>query len=286
MLTQNQFLTLSDKTEVHVQIQKADCPVWLIATHGLGEHLGRHQYLIDLFAQDFNILLYDLRGHGKSSGRRAHVDIFTRYYQDLEEIILMLKDKESMERFVLFGHSMGGTIVCGYVQSQKCPSLSPEKIFLSSPALNVGGKMRALVEHLSPSFFARLSSLPFSLEIGGGVPLDKLSHDHRIGVDYKNDSLCCLHIHTKLIFELILAMKTIFSRPLGFKKPSECAYGTKDEVVDSGAIKDYFHTLEDSVRVKSFVGAYHEIHHETQEYRSDYFDYLKDSLTAVLGPGI
>ena len=285
MLIGSQFLTLSDKTKLHVQIKRVNCPVWLIATHGLGEHLGRQQHLVDLFSQEFNILLYDLRGHGLSSGRRAHVDHFTRYYQDLEEIILMLRDKEGMGSFVLFGHSMGGTITCGYVQFQKDPSLSPERIFLSSPALNVGGKMSALVKHLPPSLLSGLSSLPFSLAMMGSVDLNKLSHNRRIVEDYRNDSLCCLHIHTKLIFEFILAMKTVFSSPLGLKNPSHCAYGTKDEVVDTGAIKDYFHTVESSVRVKSFAGAYHEIHHESEEYRSDYFDYLKNSLTAALGPG-
>lgn len=279
MFTESQFFTLSDKTELHIKMHKADHPVWLIATHGLAEHLGRHQYLIDLFAQDFNILLYDLRGHGKSIGRRVYVDRFTYYFQDLEEIILMLKNQHAMKQFVLFGHSVGGTITCGYLQNQKDPVLYPKKIFLSSPAVNVSGKMGLLIKYLSSNIFAKLSSLPFSIELKGVIDLKKLSHDNSVFEDYINDQLNCLHLHTKLMMELSWAMKTVFSRPLQLKSPCFCAYGTKDEILDPVAIRDYFNMVEPSVKVQSFPGAYHEIHNESEEYRSDYFSYLKNSLT-------
>ena len=38
---------------------------WIVVTHGIGEHLGRHQYLTNLLREKYNICFYDLRGHGE-----------------------------------------------------------------------------------------------------------------------------------------------------------------------------------------------------------------------------
>ena len=65
---------MKDGVELHAKIQETGSPIWLIHTHGIGEHLDRHQYLTDLFGKDFNIFQYDLRGHGRSLGPSAYVE--------------------------------------------------------------------------------------------------------------------------------------------------------------------------------------------------------------------
>ena len=278
MLIESQFFTLSDGTPLHVQMVESGHPVWLIVTHGIGEHLGRHQYLINLLKGSFNILFYDLRGHGKSGGRRAYVDRFSLYYKDLDEIIAMLRDEYAMKRLALFGHSMGGTITCGYVQEKRNDPLYPEKIFLSSPAIGLAGYSGIVMDYLPLSVFGGLASLPLSLELSKLVDLSYLSHDSKVGEDYRKDCLNCLHLHSKLILELILATKKIFSRPLRVKGSCFCAYATKDRVVSPNATKSYFQMMEHATIVEAFTGAYHEIHNEIPEYRVKYFRFLKDSL--------
>ena len=87
MITEEKFIKMPDGVELHGQIREVGSQIWLIATHGIGEHLGRHNYLIDLFGHDFNVFQYDLRGHGQSQGKPAYIEDFFQYMEDLQEII-------------------------------------------------------------------------------------------------------------------------------------------------------------------------------------------------------
>src|SRR6187431_299040 len=72
---------------------------WLIITHGLGEHLGRHEFFLKFFSQNFNIAIYDVRGHGRSGGKRAWVEHFGDFSKDLDAVIHYLKKDFSMQSF-------------------------------------------------------------------------------------------------------------------------------------------------------------------------------------------
>ncbi len=282
MLTESKFLTLRDKVDLHVQVKEVDSPVWLIATHGIGEHMGRHNYLMNLFARDFNILLYDLRGHGKSSGRRAYVDSFSDFYNDLDEILNMLREQYNLKRYILFGHSMGALITAGYLQKIANAENYPEKIFLSSPSISVPGLMGSFVKYAPRSIFNFLSSQPISVELGGLVDLRRLSHNPNIYRDYLEDPNNCLKIHSKLLLEMVLAMRDVFSKPLRLKCAGDCVYGTSDTIIDPDAINEYFSTIEKTIVLNPYEGAWHEIHNESESYRKNYFEFLKNSLFEIL----
>lgn len=66
MFMDKKFLKMRDGAELYVQIKESGSPVWIIGTHGVGEHMGRHKYLPEQFGRDFNIFQYDLRGHGSA----------------------------------------------------------------------------------------------------------------------------------------------------------------------------------------------------------------------------
>ena len=68
-----------DGTPLRCLIRETGCSKWLIVTHGLGEHLERHEYILKLFSQNFNIAIYDVRGHGRSGGTRAYVENFENF---------------------------------------------------------------------------------------------------------------------------------------------------------------------------------------------------------------
>ena len=43
--------------------------------HGIGEHSGRYMNVVDyMVPNQIGVYGYDLRGHGKSLGRRGHID--------------------------------------------------------------------------------------------------------------------------------------------------------------------------------------------------------------------
>ena len=89
-----------------------DARVMLI--HGFGEHSNRYANLIDgLLAARIAVHAVDHRGHGRSSGRRGHIQRWTEYRGDMAALWASLPD-DRRPRFV-YGHSMGALIALDYV---------------------------------------------------------------------------------------------------------------------------------------------------------------------------
>ena len=84
--------------------------------HGLGEHSGRYVNWAENFNQE-NIAFcsFDLRGHGKSSGKRGDV---SKYDDLMDDVAVFLENGKA--RFpdcpqFLYGHSLGGNLAANYV---------------------------------------------------------------------------------------------------------------------------------------------------------------------------
>jgi acylglycerol lipase len=281
MISEQHFIKMRDNIELHAQIQEVGAPVWLIVTHGIGEHLNRHLYLKDIAQGKFNILFYDLRGHGLSMGEGAYISDFFEYMEDLKEVLEYLKERYKMERFVLFGHSMGALITAGLIQRYLTEELSPELVYLNAPPVGFYGPLGKIVEYAPRSVFSTLSKLPLSVRLGGMVDLNYLSHDVRVKDEYIKDTRNHLELHSKLVLELVRGSGEVFSRPLRPDCPAYVSYGTDDRVIGVKQLKQFFNFVEKSFEVKEFHGAYHEIHNEIEKYRKPYFDYVTQCLHQV-----
>ena len=278
ILSEHKFIQMRDEVELHAEILERDCSCWLIVTHGIGEHLKRHLYLKELFSQNFNILFYDLRGHGRSLGESAYISDFEIFYHDLHELIHFLSNRYKMKRFKLFGHSMGALITSGYIQNFVDSSFYPETIFLSLPPVGLPGFLGEALNGTPLGLIDAFTKFPYSLKIPGMVNLDNLSHDSRIKEEFFEDDLTCKKLHSKLLLELVKATRQVFSKALKPQCPAYVTYGSEDKIISPEAIELYFSDVEKFFTIKKFSGAYHEIHNEVEKYRRPYFSFLKDSL--------
>ncbi|MCG8529886.1 MAG: lysophospholipase, partial [Desulfovibrionales bacterium] len=85
----------------------------LAIVHGLGEHSGRYQNLIAALAPlPISIHALDHRGHGKSAGKRGHINAFSDYTEDLDRFLDEITTPP-LPTFVL-GHSLGGLIALSH----------------------------------------------------------------------------------------------------------------------------------------------------------------------------
>lgn len=276
-------ISLRDGVKLFTQVYEKGSNVWLIATHGIGEHLGRHKYIEGLCGHNVNIFQYDLRGHGRSSGEKAYIQSFEQYYKDLEDCISYLRDKYEMKEYILFGHSMGALITYGFAQKfLNEDSQMPKGIILSAPPVALPGPLGKAVGLIPDSIVAKLASYKASLPLGGLVDLKHLSHRQEIAKEYVEDKFNHLKLHTKLLLELVKESRSVFAKPLGHDLPLYCAYGTRDGVVDPDALKNYFTNIQTQVHLKAIDGAYHEIHNELDKYRLPYFDFLKNALDTII----
>jgi len=88
----------------------------VIVTHGRGEHSGRYAHVASaLIASGFAVVLYDLRGHGRSSGRRGDVPGYGSLLDDLGCVTRRAAAVNASAPIFFFGHSLGGQIVLNYL---------------------------------------------------------------------------------------------------------------------------------------------------------------------------
>lgn len=282
MFMDSKFLKMRDGAEIYVKIKETGSPVWIVATHGIGEYMDRHKYIPELFGHDFNIFQYDLRGHGRSPGRRAYLSDFSLYMEDLKEIIIFLEQKYRMDRYILFGHSMGALITCAFMQNYVEDERYPESVVVNAPPCGASGLLGKIIKILPTPFFNSVCEIPYSLPISGLVNLEYLSHDPRTKEDYIKDPLNSLKLESKLIFELMKCAQSTFARPIRSKCPSFVTVGGDDRVVGADDVIEYFTNVDKSFNLKVFDGAYHEIHNEIEKYRKPYLEYLKSVFSEVL----
>jgi alpha-beta hydrolase superfamily lysophospholipase len=159
---------------------------WAMAlvVHGLGEHGGRYGIVAEALTRDgIDVHAYDQRGFGGSAGERAYVDRWSRLHDDLQIVLVGLRDDRPGLPLILYGHSMGGLVAAGYVLSA-APRPLPDLLVLSSPGLDSSfpGWKRSMAAVLAPVMpHARLSNGPLR---------DGLSHDPAIREAYARDPLC------------------------------------------------------------------------------------------------
>lgn len=282
MILEEKLIESFDGTKLRALISEKGSPIWIIVTHGLGEHCERHQYFEEYFAEYFNILFYDVRGHGGSEGKRAYVNNFDDFCQDLGEIIKYLKNEYNCNRYFLFGHSMGGLITARFMQNFVDKNFYPEKVYLSSPPVAAPGVMGE-VFHYGPHFFINsLKKLPFSIPLKGTLDLKKLSHDMRVYEQYIKDPKNILAIESKLLFEIVNASKETFARPLRINCELYVSIGTEDKLVSPNHLIHYFTEVEKNAKLNKTKGGYHELHNEIEKYRRPHMEFMKEALMGNL----
>ncbi len=130
------FLKADDGIALFVrryQPDSRDAERSVLLVHGMAEHGQCYQHVAEsMVARGWNVVLPDLRGHGRSGGDHIHVDDFAEYVTDLKQIF----DASGLrsQNTVLVGHSMGGLISARFVQQfPQCVSA----LALLSPLLGV-----------------------------------------------------------------------------------------------------------------------------------------------------
>ncbi len=66
----------------------------LILVHGMGEHTGRYSHVAAAMnKQGYALVGFDLRGHGKSGGKRGHTPSLERLFDDLDGFFAQVEER-------------------------------------------------------------------------------------------------------------------------------------------------------------------------------------------------
>lgn len=251
----------SDGIELFIQsftTENSENSVLLI--HGLGEHSGRYNCLIDnLNNQKISVFTMDLRGHGKSQGKRGHSPSFYQLLEDIQLFIQVIKPLTGNQKRILYGHSMGGSLVINYLIRFSVKNI--DGAILSSPAFKpaftppkIKVLMGSLFQHLIPS-----------LTLNNELDLKGLSRDINVIDNYKNDKFVHDRLSIRLGLDLLKFGGIALKNAKEYNFPTLIVHGKKDILTSFQASKEFSENSGKKVTFIEFENAYHEIHNESEK---------------------
>ncbi|WP_151705202.1 alpha/beta hydrolase [Nitrincola alkalilacustris] len=125
------FLEGAELVVQHFRVQRPLGTVLVV--HGFTDHAGIYVHLIRyLLARRWNVLIYDLPGHGLSGGEPLMVDEFGTYVRQLGGLMRGYR-RELVQPMVLLGQSTGGAIAMTHQIVQ--PDLPVARQILLAPLI-------------------------------------------------------------------------------------------------------------------------------------------------------
>ncbi|MEM7594780.1 MAG: lysophospholipase [Cyanobacteria bacterium P01_A01_bin.83] len=247
----------------------------LIIVHGHGAHSDIFTNVVEyLVEQNYTIYSFDLRGHGRSPGKRGYINNWAEYRLDLDAFVKLTQTQEPELPLFLAGQSMGGTIVLDYVL-RTSPQLTG--LVLISPALGLSvAPWKLLIGQL-------LSSVWAGFTLSAGIDFATASRDPEVIAANSQDPLRHGQGTARLARELLKTMDWVKLNGNKLQVPLLMLHGEADRVTLFESSQIFFEglTLADKEMPK-YPDSYHELHNDLN-YREVLAD-LKDWLERHLEP--
>jgi len=225
--------------------------------HGLGEHSGRYAHVAEALTKaGYNLIGFDLRGHGLSEGPLGHTPDYEHIMDDVA--LFMQKSNEffgSDHPNFLYGHSLGGSIVLNYALRQK-PNLNG--VISTDPALRLSFEppkiklvLGKIMANLMPTF-----------SMNNALDVNALARDAAIVKAYQDDVLVHDRLSAKLVMELFDSGKYALEHTADWTLPLLLMHGSEDRISSCQASEEFAQKAGDIVTFKQWDGFYHEIHND------------------------
>ncbi|MCW8195290.1 alpha/beta hydrolase [Proteobacteria bacterium 005FR1] len=231
----------------------------MLIVHGLAEHSGRYRPLVHHFVpMGYAVYGFDHLGHGKSEGPRCHADAIEDFTENLQRMVLWVKERHPGKKLILFGHSMGGLITANYLidhQQEVNETILSAPAIMSSAEPTLGQKIKVgLLHRIRPrAQFRKLDP-------------EGISRDSDVVQDYRNDPL----VHTgPMSIGLALVLGGAMSRArrdaAQITLPVLIVQGGHDLLVDPKGAKALFESIGSQRKhLKYYPDAYHELLNEPE----------------------
>jgi alpha-beta hydrolase superfamily lysophospholipase len=207
----------------------------MVITHGLAEHSECYHHVAKELCDDgWKVFGWDMRGHGRSEGKRGFVKHLSNYIEDLHTLIgQVIKPKDHL---VMFGHSMGGLVSVRYNQLKR-PSV--EALCLSSPALGLSVKVPKFKEALAHVAVKWVPTLTMYNEI----KYEDLTRDEDMLKSHYSDTLRHDKISPGLFLSMVESFNFAQDEAAEIKIPVLMQLSGEDRLVSIDAARDFFEKL-------------------------------------------
>lgn len=228
----------------------------LIIVHGFGEHCRRYTNVANwLVPMGYAVYSMDLRGYGRSEGRRGHITRWSDYTHDVELLVREVQKHETSIPLFMLGHSLGGLIALDYEANS---SDGLRGIIVTGPTLGSVG--------VSPVMFALSKMLSrivpaFTLDIH--LDATAISRDPAVVKAYRDDPLVHSLATARLGTELTAAKERVNANAPGVQLPLLIMQGGADRLAPPEGSRQYFERVAlCDKQYRLFPDAFHELHND------------------------
>lgn len=252
--------TTKDGLKIYAQGWEPEAPAKAVIclVHGLGEHSGRYGDVATYLNQaGYTVLAYDLRGHGRTEGKRGHAT-FDQFATDT--MLLLQKATErypGLPRF-LYGHSLGGIIVLdtGLRYQPEIAGVVATSSGLRTALEQQRGKILLIkiMGNIAPTF-----STP------SGLDAQALSHDPQVVEKYIKDPLVHGMVSAAFGKNALVEIPWIYQHASEWKLPLLLMHGSEDRIAFVEGSQQFAKLVPGDCTLKVWEGFYHETHNEPEK---------------------
>lgn len=228
----------------------------MVLVHGIGEHIGRYDHVAEFFtARGYVVVGIDHYGHGKTDGKKGDSKGFEFMFDYLEHFLMEMQS-EYQKNTVMYGHSMGGGLLTGFLLKRQ-PQL--DAAIISAPALIIATKPGPFLKGL----LRVLNKLAPHFRIPQGLEIDKISHDRGAVEKFRKDPLRHGKISFRLAYDMISNGDFCMENADLLRVRSLLIHGDADEFTAvTGSRLFASRAPVNLLTYQEWPGLYHEMHNE------------------------
>jgi len=227
----------------------------LVMVHGFSAHCGLYRHIGHALAkQGIIVTQYDARGHGRSDGRRGHVDDFGDYVDDLAAVVAWSRAQNPDLPWAVLGHSMGSAVALALVLDSS-RNLRPRRMALAAPWLKLKMKVSA-PKRAAANVMARV--MP-TLTMSNGLVAKSVSRNPLVHENFHRDPLVH-HVASAGWFMAVLrAQAKIRQAAARLDVPTLMLLAGEDRIVVNEANLAFASAAGSMVAVHTYAGLFHEL---------------------------
>lgn len=225
--------------------------------HGFGEHCNRYADMAQALADNgIATIGLDLRGHGRSGGKRGVVRDYEDYFSDLNCLLDTSRARYPNVPHILYGHSMGGGLVLNYILRENPDDIAA--VIASAPLLRLTQTVPAPLKFIMGGLTKLLPDFALSQPVKGEAVSTLAEEQAR----YENDPLNHGTLGGRLALGMIARGEESLSKASTFSKPLLLLHSKDDTLTDYDA-SAFFAKQASACQFESFEGVAHEMHNDT-----------------------
>jgi alpha-beta hydrolase superfamily lysophospholipase len=233
----------------------------VVLVHGIGEHSGRYDNVGEHLARaGYEVCGCDLRGHGRSGGKRGHTR-FREVHADLDQLFSEVHERAMGKPVFLYGHSLGGLISLAYALDRR-PAIAG--LVLSGPAIHT---FVAREQPLKMFIARHLGRVLPAVTVASRLDPMKLTRDEVELAEYLADPLVHKRASMGLGRDVQLAAEQVLARASTLGVRLLIIHGGDDQINYLSGSQAVAAKLGDRCRLHVYEGMLHKPHKDPDSKR-------------------